>query len=360
MIHLVASPGGTDCEGLTRRDLLRVGTLGLGGLSLSSLLSWRSHAAASGADVKDTSVVLLFLSGGVSQIETFDPKMSTPSEFRSVTGEVSTTLPGITFGGTFPQLARRAHRLAIIRSFTHNEGDHTKAVERVMRCGNPTNAGMGALVSRYRGVHSSTTGFPTHVHLNSVEVDRQFNKEKDRLLDADGPGDFGGAFAPFQPGAGSEVAASMLPHVSRPRLDDRRSLLARLDRISSEVDALGNMAALDEFSERAFELILGKSKAAFDLSEEDPKLVERYDTSRFNTGISKYRRSTLGHQLLLARRLCEAGCGFVTVHNPGWDMHGGATQYDMPRGMEELGRPVDHAVSAFLDDVERRGLSEGG
>ena len=118
------------------------------------------------------------------------------------------------------------------------------------------------------------------------------------------------------------------------------------------------MSGIDRFEQQALELILGKSKEAFDLSKEDPRLVERYDTGRFQTGLSKYRQSTLGKQLLLARRLCESGCGFVTIHNPGWDMHGGPTQHAMASGMDELGTPVDHAVSAFLEDVEDRGLKD--
>ena len=118
------------------------------------------------------------------------------------------------------------------------------------------------------------------------------------------------------------------------------------------------MSGIDRFEQQALELILGKSKDAFDLSKEDPRLVERYDTGRFQTGLSKYRQSTLGKQLLLARRLCESGCGFVTIHNPGWDMHGGPTQHAMASGMDELGTPVDHAVSAFLEDVEDRGLKD--
>ena len=125
-----------------------------------------------------------------------------------------------------------------------------------------------------------------------------------------------------------------------------------------QLDARGSLESLDKFSQQALELVLGKSRAAFDLSAEPRALIERYDTSRFITGIHTKRRSALGKQMLLARRLCEAGCGFVTIHNPGWDMHGGNTQLNMPGGMEELGRPVDRAVSAFLQDVEARGLSE--
>src|SRR5262249_57501671 len=115
--------------------------------------------------------------------------------------------------------------------------------------------------------------------------------------------------------------------------------------------------AMDRYEQEAFEILVGRSRGAFDLSREDPRVVARYDTPGFQTGLREYRPSSLGLQLLLARQLCEAGCGFVTIHNPGWDMHGGPTQLKMPRGMEELGRPGDHAVGAFLEDVEQRGRS---
>src|SRR5689334_7462871 len=106
-----------------RRSFLRVGSLALGGLSLLDLLAAR--AAESRRVVKpDKSVIFLFLHGGPSQIETFDPKMSAPSEFRSTTGELQTRLPGVTFGGTFPRLAARADRLAVVGSFTTGDGNH--------------------------------------------------------------------------------------------------------------------------------------------------------------------------------------------------------------------------------------------
>src|SRR5262245_23639919 len=107
-----------NCQGLCRREFLRVGGLGLlGGLALPELLGLKAQAASSGRPVKDKSVVLLFLQGGPSHIEFFDPKMSAPQEVRSCTGEVKTALPGITFGGTFPRLARLANRFTVVRSY---------------------------------------------------------------------------------------------------------------------------------------------------------------------------------------------------------------------------------------------------
>jgi len=131
----------------------------LGGLTLPGLLAGRA-AAAAGRPVKDKSVVLLFLQGGPSQIETFDPKMTGPVEFRSVTDEVKTTLPGVTIGSSFPRLARLARRLAIVRSFRTGNNDHYFGSELVASGGNSTEASMSAVYGRIAGTNHPTTGMP--------------------------------------------------------------------------------------------------------------------------------------------------------------------------------------------------------
>ena len=114
-----------NCQGYCRRDFLKIGSLGLLGLTLPQLLADRARAAyGSGRPVTDKAVVLLFLAGGPSHIETFDPKMTAPPEVRSITGEVKTTIPGVTFGGTFPKLAQLASRLAIVRNYGSRNIDH--------------------------------------------------------------------------------------------------------------------------------------------------------------------------------------------------------------------------------------------
>lgn len=151
MLNLTTSKATQHCDGVSRRGCLQVGSLALGGLTLPQLLAAREQANRQGLPAKDVSVVLLFLTGGPSQVETFDPKMTAPAESRSATGEVRTDVPGVTFGGTFPLLARHASRMAIVRSFTHGNSNHTGAVEDVMRCGNTFDAGMGSLVTSLRG-----------------------------------------------------------------------------------------------------------------------------------------------------------------------------------------------------------------
>src|SRR5690242_7329199 len=160
MLTLAAGDGWGDCGGLRRRDFLRIGSLAIGGRALP----WRLAAASgpAGPALKDTAVVVLFLAGGPSQLETFDPRMDAPEGVRSVTGEVPTSIPGVTFGGTFPRLAALAHRLVVVRSFHHGINDHEKAIRHVLSAGNPLGAGMGAVYARFRGPVDPVTAMPNH------------------------------------------------------------------------------------------------------------------------------------------------------------------------------------------------------
>jgi hypothetical protein len=345
----------------SRRDFLRVGTLGLGGLTLPWLLSQRAAAAGTDA-VRDKAVVLLFLSGGASHIETFNPNRDGPPPSRSVTGEVQTSLPGVSFGGTFPQLARHAHEMAVVRSFQHPIGGHVEAIRHVLTGGaDPLGKGlagfgMTAAYARLRGANHPHTGMPTTGLLNSDEVDPQYRSEKDRIVRGSAPNALGANFAPFIPDGKGDAVANLSLNVSIDRLDDRRSLLTELDRLRRTSEASDLWAGTDKYTQQAFDVLLGATAETFDLSREDPRLVERYDTSRFQVGKKLFRSSQLGLHLLTARRMIEAGCGFVTVHSAGWDMHADGNNPGIHSGMEMLGRPVDQAVSAFLDDLRDRGL----
>lgn len=360
MLTLLTDERNRDCAGLTRRDFIKIGALGLGSLSLPAMLTARATAAAAGqADfIHEKSIVLLFLAGGASHIETFDPHMDAPSEIRSITGEVSTSLPGITFGGTFPRLAKLAHKMAIVRSFSHTVTDHAQAIQHVLTAGHPAQTSMGSIYARLRGANDALSGLPTYAALTAPEVDPQYRTEKERVLRGSAPGPLGPAFAPFDPNGGGPLIKSMELNVPRQQFENRRSLLTALDRLNRQMDAGGAIAAMDQYTQQAFDMVLRGAGSAFDLANEDPKLIERYDTSRFQVGKKVFRSSTLGQQMLLARRLCEAGCGFVTVQNAGWDMHADGNNPDIATGMEMLGRPLDQAVAAFLEDVSARGLSD--
>ena len=362
MLTLVSGSGSRDCGGLSRRDFLRAGTLGLGSLTLPWLLRARAEAAASEPRfVRDRAVVLIFLAGGASHIETFNPNMDGPEQSRSVTGEAKTTLPGITLGGTFPLLARHANKLAAVRCFRHPVGSHDQAIHHVLSGGtDPTGRGqdgfsMGAMYARLRGPNHPTTGLPTYALLPAPHKDGQYAREMRRVTSASRPGSLGATCAPFSP-AGGEALANMQLKVSAGRLEDRRSLLKKLDQLQRGIDARDAAQGYDQFERQAVDLLLGGASRAFDLSQEKPAVRERYDTSMFKCGKKVFEPSVLGKQLLMARRLIEAGAGFVTVQSAGWDMHADGNNPGIKAGMEMLGRPLDRALSAFLEDVERRGL----
>jgi len=365
MLRILSQHAHWDCGKASRRDFLRVGALGLGGLVLPQLFAAKAQALngpAGGKPVlKDRSVIFLFLCGGASQIETFDPHMDAPPECRSQTGEVKTCIPGVTFGGSFQKLARLADRLAVVRSYQpgHGDADHARAIKKTFQLDHPMEASIGSITARLRGSAFRSDGFPAYASLVEKEVDSQYQEDEERMRKSDMPGRLGAGFAPFTPTGGGQINKDMTLNVPLERLDDRRALLQELDKLSRQVDSTGAMAALDEYEQRAVDMILGGTvRKALDLSNEDPRVVERYDTSRFLSGHLTKRPDTLGRRLLTARRLCEAGAGFVTVGMAGWDTHGNDKHPGVKEGHIKLGEPLDHAVAAFLEDVRSRGLEE--
>lgn len=321
-----------NCAGVSRRSFLQVGSLGVGGLTLPSLMAMRGAEAAPSVS-KDTSVVWLWLNGGPTHIETFDPKMNAPVEFRSVSGEVKTALPGVTLGGHFSGLAKQADKMAFVRSFSVPTSSHNRAAFWV-NTGHAHDADMpslGSITSRVRGASHTLSGMPTYVKMGQIG----FNADVNRIP---GPAWLGKAYAPFTPSGPARENMNLTTEVSR--LEDRRTLLKKLDLLRRESDASGIMAGLDGLNQQALNLILGKATEAFDLKKEDPKIVARYGEG-------------LGASLLTARRLCQEGCGFVAVSLQGWDMHG-----NVSGGMNKRGPQVDRAVSAFVEDIYQQGLDK--
>ena len=352
-------------KNLGRRSFLRVGSLGLGGLSLSSLLGAKALAAKAGGAVKDKSVVFLFMHGGPSQTETFDPKMTAPAGVRSVTGEVKTSLPGVTYGATFEKLARLAHKMSVVRSFTTGNGNHD--IKPIV-CKETLGANLGSLYARVAGMNHPVSGMPRNVALFPRAVEPKSQERVSQFGKFDSTGFLGPGYTPFIPGGGGDLQQDMLLNLPRGRLDDRRGLLSRLDNLKKSLDERSD--GIDRFREQAFDTLLGGVGDAFDLSREDPKVVARYDTAplvqpnqigkqwnNYNNYVDNAR--TLGKLMLMARRLCERGCGFVTVTtNFVWDMHADVNNATIQEGMRYCGLPFDHAVSTFLEDVEERGLSD--
>jgi hypothetical protein len=352
----------------SRRSFLKIGSLALGGLSLPDLLTVKARAAeVSRSVVRDRSVIFLFLHGGPSQIETFDPKMTAPSEFRSATGERTTTLPGVTFGGTFPRLAALADRVAVVRSFVTGDGNHD--IKPIV--GRDTfGANLGSVYARIAGQNHAATGLPTNVLLLPRSVDPSTQAGTMAFGRFNSTGILGSAYAPFDPSVGGQLQNDMRLSIPMARLTDRRQLLAQLDQVRLALAEPGAMEGMDRAREQAIDTILGGAAEAFDLTREEPRVLARYDTSRLVRPENIDRRwnnynnyvdnsKSLGRLLLLARRLCERGCGFVTVTtNFVWDMHADVNNAPVGEGMRYMGLPLDHAVSAFLEDVEVRGLSD--
>jgi len=333
MFLLNGSRNGTNCDGASRRDFLKVGALGLGGFLLPDLLRARARAAAQGQTTRNTSVVWLWLGGGPTQIETFDPKPDAPVEFRSTVGSTPTCLPGVQFGGVFPKLAQNADKLAVVRSFAHSNSGHGGGTHWVMtgynfpqadNNGGQNKPGIGAIVSRFRGANNAASGLPTYVRFGGTL--------------GDGPSWLGAPYAPFD--VAGNARNDMNLQMTLDNLADRRSLLKGFDDLNRDIDRTGGMRGLDSFDSQAFDLVLSKARDSFDVNREDPRVRDRYGKG-------------LGEQLLTARRLCESGVGFVTVHFGGWDMHGGIVP-----AMKNLGPQVDHAVNAFLEDTTESGINQ--
>ena len=364
MLSIIAPGAQRNCEGISRREMLKIGTLGLGGLSLSQLLQTKSLAGAD-SPVKDKAVVVLFLQGGPTHVETFDPKMTAPAEYRAMFGEVATRLPGVTLGSTFPLLANLAHKLAIVRSFRHGNSSHASASALVASGGNPTQSNMGSLYSRLAGLNHPTSGMPSNTVLPPPAAGAKYKDLGAQTERVTQFGTLGSAYRPFDPSAGSEITRNMELKIPRDRLDDRRQLLGALDQLRRQTDANDSLAGYNNFQRQAFDVILGGVASAFDLSKEDARTLAAYDTSHcvIPPAVLKRKKNTversspvaLGRQMLMARRLCEAGCGYVTVTSAGWDMHGNS--FGIDDGIPCLGPAVDKAVSAFIQDVEDRGLS---
>lgn len=351
----------------SRRDFLRIGGLSLGGLSLADLLAARAAATTTAPFLTGKSVVFVFMHGGPSQIETFDPKMTAPTGIHSVEGEIQTALPGVTFGSSLPKLAARADRLAIVRSFVTGDGKHD--IKPIV--GRDTSgANLGSLYARVAGANRPRTGIPTNAALFPQAVDPETMPAVKQFGNLESPGTLGAGYAPFVPGSGGDLQKNMELAIPMHRLDDRRLLLSRLDQARWAFESSAALEATDALREQAFDTILGGAASAFDLSREDPATIARYDTAplvrpgAIDTKWNNHRRyadnaKTLGKLMLLARRLCEAGCGFVTVTtNFVWDMHADSNNAGMEEGMRYMGAPFDHAIATFLEDVEARGLSD--
>jgi hypothetical protein len=253
--------------------------------------------------------------------------MTAPTEYRSITGEAKTPLAGVALGGTFPKMAACMDKMALIRSFSHGNSSHGTATRWVMT-GYDDRQNMqpsiGSIASRQFGTTNPSTGIPTYVRMNNIN--------------GDGPGWLGTGYSPFNPnGPAFKNMASIVPEE---RFASRRSLLNSLDTINRTADNSGKLDGMDAFEQQAFDLVRGTSRDAFNISKADPKARARYGKG-------------LGETLLTARRLCEAGCAFVTVSYGGWDMHGG-----IAKGLKGRAEQMDQGIAALIEDLDERGMQD--
>ena len=339
-------------EGLTlfsRRSLLKASLAGLAGLSLPDLLRLRAESVAKASSMsRNKSVILLWMTGGPSHIDTWDVKPDMPLEVRGPFKDIPTRIPGVHICEYLPKQAAMLDRFTILRSVDCRESNHEP--DHVMQTGyraatprtNPQGhlyPSIGAVAARFRGANHPA--MPPHVVLNL----------KDKSHIAWG-GWLGRQYDPFR-GDNVQQIFQLPSGLTTERLKSRQSLVQQLDRVRADLDATGQMEAMDRFSQQAFDLVAGsRAQAAFDLSREPSSIVDRYGTHDWC------------RQALLARRLVQAGVSFVTLdlsnHSASgtWDNHGD----NIPpyggiwNGLRPLLPVFDHLITTLVTDLEQQGM----
>ncbi len=336
----------------TRRVALKAGMLGVTGLSLPDLFRAKARAAESGSAGNDKAVILIWLDGGPSQLETFDPKPDAPAEFRGPFGICKTKTPGVHVSALMPEVSKRVNKLSLIRSLHHDNGDHFAAGHWMTtgRFGSTSVnlpqkfPSVGSYVSKLKG--SNHPSLPAYVGLPAAQTIYLFPGYM-------GAAYLGGAYNPFDVDRENKYLAWTGARVRSPKWlatlgsatdanGGRSSLLRQFDTVRRDIDASGVMKTMDQFQLKALDLMTGNAaREAFDIDKEDVKSADRY-------GQGPWARYTL-----MARRLVEAGVSFVTVDMPHWDDH---SSIEKAHGAKVP--VVDQAVGALLDDLEERGLSD--
>jgi uncharacterized protein (DUF1501 family) len=330
----------SDCTGMSRRQFLRVGGLSALGLSLSNFLRLQQAAASQGTPRKAVNCILMWMQGGPSHHETFDPKPDAPAEIRGEFGTIPTTLPGIRISEHLPLLARQTDKFSIIRGHDPKNGSHGTA-DHLMMSGHMFNPALpfptyGSVSAKERGYKDGMFPFV------------QLGKSIDRRFNGGIAGFLGDQFNPFEVGEDPNAPVFRVRDLSigseaeRARLERRYAMLTEIDSYQRSVEERASaVQTRDIFYEKTHSLITSPAaKRAFDIDQEPTRVRDQYG------------RTVLGQQCLLARRLIEAGVHFVTVTNGGWDTH----QNNFRSLKERLLPPLDRAYSALLQDLSARGL----
>lgn len=354
MLTLSGRRDGSFCDGIPRRDFLKLGGLALGGMSLPQLL--RAETAA-GVGKSQKSVIMVFLAGGPPHQDMFDLKPDAPAGIRGEFRPIATDVPGLDICEHMPRLAQMMNKFVVIRSLVGSQPDHSAVqcwtgypdlVSRVQG-GRPS---VGAIVSKLKG--PARPDIPPFVGLSPRTGHMPW-------ADPGEPGYLGLSHAPFTPfrGAGGDAAggASAGAHfdetvINAERLAGRRSLLAELDQFRRSLEKSPAIQGADAFTARAFE-ILGSRRIfeALDVSKEDPRVRQRY-------GVGDMKNEYDGppccmDHFLMARRLVEAGVRVVTLAFGRWDTHS-----DNFRTNAERMAKLDMALSALVEDLHQRGMDK--
>jgi hypothetical protein len=338
----------TNCNGVTRRDFIQLGLGGVLGLGFCDVLRLRAGEVAANPSAKlpgkNVNCILIWMDGGPSHYESFDPKPDAPSEIRGEFKPISTKVPGIRFSECVPKLAATADKFTVVRSICHKDPNHGGG-NHYMMTGMPTpvpvacgafvtfHPSFGSMVSYDRGIRN---GLPAYISI--PEVSR-----------SGGPNFLGAQHAPFvidgYPNTkGFKVRDVMLPaDISEGRATNRHALRRSLDQMKRFNDKLADdpAVAFDQYYAQGIDLVASpQAQQAFDIERESEKVRDAYG------------RNDFAQRLLLARRLVEVGVSFVTVYTGGWDHH--TKIFESYRGSQMKG--FDQGVAALISDLDERGL----
>jgi uncharacterized protein (DUF1501 family) len=333
---LFGNRGPTRCDGVSRRDFLRLGALGGLSLSLPTLLRLQSQAGGK-RHARAKSVLLVYLGGGLSHHDSFDPKPDAPPEIRGKYNTIATSVPGLRISEKLPYLAKAMNRLTLVRSGAHNNDHHETATNWVL-CGRFGSAfgdypAMGAVVAHELGFSGK---LPPYV---AIPRNPSFTWELGRSAF------LGGRYESFKtgdPNAANFKVQDVSPSetLTVRRAERRKTLLQAVDGLAKQIEGNDQIGTYDEFHQRAADMILSpEARGAFDIDKESVALRDRYG------------RNTFGQSCLLGRRLIEGGVRFITVNYGGWDHH--AKIWD---GLDKRLPEFDRGFSALLDDMHERGL----
>jgi hypothetical protein len=341
----VSGPAKRLCDGLTRRELLTIGALGLGGLTLPDLLRAESSRGIHGSH---KSVIMIYLCGAPPHQDMFDLKMQAPAEIRGEFQPIDTAVPGIEICEHLPRLAASMDKLVPIRSvYGSPDGNHDSFIcytGRSVRNQPPGDwPSLGSTLSSILG--PTSPGMPPFVGLSPRAGHPPYGSPGH-------PGFLGAAHTAFRPN-GEGQGDLKLNGITVDRLADRKRLLGSMDRLRREIDRSGKMDALDSFTQQALGVLTSSRLAeALDVSKEDPRVRERYgkgDPRNYGDGAPR----NLEH-FLIARRLVEAGARCVTLNFGRWDFHSS----NFSEFKNTHGPLFDQGMSALVEDLHERGLAD--